>query len=354
MHVFKFDHFTIVESNADNVPDNASTTLFSHETQLLNSVFTSNTPLDTFPDYKNDFKKQSKSSPFYIIFKSFIQEAISSYFREIGNYKEVKVIRDVYNVYTRDDGENRHFVFNVDIINNKLAFTRKLKVYMILHNVERYLNDRGEVSEILDGIQGDLKLRIIRTDDPKSTFSYGSMPKDDSSPMRIANRTDYHDPMYNPNAEVNVLAPAPQVASSAGGETGFCFNASNFTNRTECMENEGIWDTMPSNNEDCPFYKLNTNYPNAFGGLIGYSCQLPRNSKLIGFKMYSTDPQYSPLCYNCKTNLVGTGTLGDCCKQQMDKTVYPSLSSPDYAYLQDTNIRKKYEKEFGDKGLKVE
>jgi len=86
------------------------------------------------------------------------------------------------------------------------------------------------------------------------------------------------------------------------------------------------WDAPCLQNEDCPFYKANRRYENTRGGCLAFGmCELPVGVKRLGFRKYSTDPPYQPICHGC---------VGDpnCCKKQ---------GRPDYAFPNDRDERQK-------------
>jgi hypothetical protein len=138
-------------------------------------------------------------------------------------------------------------------------------------------------------------------------------------------------------------------------KSGFCYDTSNpyAATKSECIDSNGVWDYPPQDDAECPFYKANQNYPNTFGKIIGNKCELPKNMQIVGNRNFSYDPQYTPLCYNCKNKTTGNGTLGMCCDEQNNKQVYPTLLSPDYAYIGDTEQRQKYAEELKQKNLSI-
>jgi len=107
----------------------------------------------------------------------------------------------------------------------------------------------------------------------------------------------------------------------------------------------GIYDHPCKKNEECPFFKLNKNYPNDYGKCLpsGY-CQLPSNMEPVGYHYFK--PTKKPLCYNCSTKhnkfYDKFGEIDECCDQQNDKTKYPHLKSPDYAFDNDLVERQNY------------
>jgi hypothetical protein len=136
---------------------------------------------------------------------------------------------------------------------------------------------------------------------------------------------------------------------------GVCYGYKNADNREECIKNMGKWDSQVNEDSECPYYKANINYPNTFGKIKNGVCELPVNMKNVGYRGYSRGTGNIPLCYNCKYNKIGVGSLGYCCDDQLSKgDIYKNLSSPDYAYVGDKVERKKWESLFLEKGLGVE
>ena len=109
-------------------------------------------------------------------------------------------------------------------------------------------------------------------------------------------------------------------------------------------KNVGIYDTPCKENSDCPFFQMNKNYENNFGKCMedGY-CELPINMERIGYRYYKQKEDKLPLCYNCDSNkYLISSNLENCCQEQYDKTKYPFLKSPDFAFKNDTVERQNY------------
>jgi len=106
----------------------------------------------------------------------------------------------------------------------------------------------------------------------------------------------------------------------------------------------GIYDTPCKEDSDCPFFQVNKNYENNFGKCMedGY-CELPINMERIGYRYYKQLENKLPLCYNCDSNKYNiSSNLDNCCQEQYDKTKYPFLKSPDFAFKNDTVERQNY------------
>lgn len=132
-----------------------------------------------------------------------------------------------------------------------------------------------------------------------------------------------------------------------------CFGTvtgTNVHNKEECQNVGGIWD-KPAKSEECPYYLANKNYNNKRGGSKAGYCELPIGMKLNGYRFYDKSPEYAPLCYNCKEGNSGPGSIGPCCEEQKDKSLYPNLSSPDYAFPDDLIDRTQSKEQFRERGL---
>lgn len=125
------------------------------------------------------------------------------------------------------------------------------------------------------------------------------------------------------------IIPAPK---KKGLDYSMCYGIPQFEkipNKEQCNLFGGVWDKPVENNEECPFYRKNNNYPNSRGGSKYGRCELPLGMKLLGFRYYSLDEIYAPMCYGCSIN----SKLGNCCNSQ---------KNPDYAFSSDAPDRKLY------------
>ena len=116
--------------------------------------------------------------------------------------------------------------------------------------------------------------------------------------------------------------------------------------QAECILFGGVWDRPVQSDTECPFYQGNKNYTNDFGGSKNGYCELPTGMKLLGYRYYSRDPAYSPVCYNCVKGVNGS-TTGDCCDKQTN------LKSPDYEFNGDKIERANASSQLTSQGLSV-
>ena len=124
--------------------------------------------------------------------------------------------------------------------------------------------------------------------------------------------------------------------------------------RDECVESLGTWDKPVENDAECPFYRANKNFPNRLGGvkLDENRCEMPINTKTVGYRYISTDPIHKPWCYNCKEGVDGPGSWGPCCDEQLDPDLYPNLGgNPDYAFPGDELERYQNREVLAQRGL---
>lgn len=131
---------------------------------------------------------------------------------------------------------------------------------------------------------------------------------------------------------------------------------------------KGIFDKPCKNDNECPFFKANKNYPNNRGKCLDNGqCELPVNMIPIGYHFFVPHPDYTPMCYNCdsKSNWNASTKLNTCCDTQAHKAnshdnqfhkkigenkskdkigteennKYTFLNSPDYAFIGDIEER---------------
>jgi len=122
----------------------------------------------------------------------------------------------------------------------------------------------------------------------------------------------------------------------AGGGTGGyygCYGNGEIKGKFECDSYYNIdgtpktyyslWDKRCVADDECPYYKVNTKYPNTRGGCIeGGFCEFPVGVKRLGYTKYSDTNLNTPLCYNCDDP--------------------EDNGKPDYVFENDFNEREKY------------
>lgn len=94
------------------------------------------------------------------------------------------------------------------------------------------------------------------------------------------------------------------------------------------------WDRPCFQDEECPFFKANKNYPNSRGGCIRGRCELPIGVYRKSYRHFVDELPYTPICYQCKDP-----SNANCCEDQKDREKYEDLKSPDYAFRNDKNDR---------------
>lgn len=123
-----------------------------------------------------------------------------------------------------------------------------------------------------------------------------------------------------------------------------CYGDESITSKTLCESKYDViglpkrvqttWDRQCTKNTDCPFFQANKNYPNSRGGCNkdGF-CEFPVGIKRIAYIKYDDTGVNAPFCYQCQQP-----SDPSCCKNQQNMV---GLSSPDYAFPNDTNDRRK-------------
>ena len=211
------------------------------------------------------------------------------------------------------------------------------------------LNDKGDIEQYnLIYLKNNIKINKIVLDDllkDESEFSssnlfsnYYKIDKKNSSKDEMLITKSMKD-NFEKKLRENELSKQEQRIKK-----GNCYDEDNNiigNNKEDC---NGIWDYIPRTSQECPYNESNKNYPNNFGKLVGDFCEFPNNMKIIGYRNFSKDPKFLPVCYNCKSDkrLFANNTLGFCCNDQKDKSLYPNLVTPDYVFKDDEDIRENY------------
>ena len=95
-----------------------------------------------------------------------------------------------------------------------------------------------------------------------------------------------------------------------------CYGNPYSESKSECESTNDIygepvqpikWDKMCTSNEECPFYKKNTYYPNERGGCLDSGlCEMPVGVLQSSPRKYFDTGRFKPFCYGCSNNI-------DCC-----------------------------------------
>lgn len=117
------------------------------------------------------------------------------------------------------------------------------------------------------------------------------------------------------------------------GDDFLCFGSTNVRadDKLECETSGGTWDRPCFQNEDCPFFDEKKG--NGTCNLLSGRCEMPKNTKTVGFRNISLNPLFAPHCNGCRNGDNGKRFTGSCCNEQRDKNIYPELNGkPNYAY----------------------
>ena len=337
--------------------------IYKKDVEKLEKIFKEYNKKDLPSNYLNKFSKFPDILEFPL--NKPIQNIILKLIRDITKESDLEIFQKMYNIYYNDDiSGNRDLIFDLNINVKEKGLFHTLTIYITILNIKQYMTDSGSFLNI-DTIPNDSVLihniSIVKKELIEVPFK-PILSNNDSSIYQIYNKLHLMDPFLTSGKNMEITKDMfnefdKELKSrfvKSQSEEGTCFDSSKSTNiKEKCLELGGTWDVYPKLDEECPFYKSNKNYPNTFGKLYDKKCEIPLNMKLLGYKIYSPDPQHKPLCYNCKENKIGKGSLGFCCDDQTTNN-YKNLDSPDYAFQNDSEIRKSYEDNFRLKNLQIE
>jgi hypothetical protein len=342
-------HIQLYEFNNENIPLPREIDLYEKDLNLLLSSVEGINKVNSIPDYKSLFRKFPYHTKFELdeFLKSVLLEEINKSVIDNDYFKNdnLQSIRALYNIYYLDSNSDRDYIFGFDLLNATRGFTLQLIVYIRIPNITNFLMDDGTFVPKINSFIKKENVEILRLEKLHQKVNIKiTSPNQDYNTINYykLNQGDYG---FDITEQMRIDFDKKIKGITGFDSLGFCYDSdttyglTSIENKEECIDNGGIWDYPPNLNSDCPFYGANKNYPNQYGKLLGNACQLPMNMRLIGNRFYSNDEKYAPMCYNCKNNLVGNGSLGFCCNEQIDTKLYPNLLTPDYAFNGDTAQR---------------
>lgn len=370
----KYEKFTVYPYNLDiNIQDKSQIQLENEKIQSIFDKEFKNNNLKTLEFNKDTFNELSfyENFIFETQFKSIVLNKLKNVLS--NDFPNIKLSspRDLKQIYWKNIDNNRYYIFDIVIYSENYGFTRVFNVYTIIKNINNYLFDNGEYIPGIKLNETDIEIINITESLNDNFMDLNIQSKPLFDYFEIKNKLFLTDPFITSGKDIQITKELREKFEKKLLEKsktlelysiGKCFDENNnvlfsdensIENKTKCEDINtplNAWDTLPFNDYDCPFYKKNTNYPNDFGKLNDNACEMPLNAKLKGYRYYTNEP----LCYNCKTDLVGDNSLGTCCDKQLNKTEYPNLSSPDYAFDNDKLLRQKYNSIFIEKNLNVE
>ena len=341
-----------------------SDVLYRNDIERLSKLFSEFNKIP-LPDYKRDFQFFPNILTFPL--NDEIKKQILPKIKEIIKEDNLEIFQNISNIYWKDNvSGSREFIFTINIIIRERGFSQKLLVYINFINMKDFLMDSGEIMILRQLYPEDIQILNISVENIKNELTVKFLPNIENKDglfYQIKNKLHLMDPFVTSGKDMKItdemIKNFDEDINSryvvVQEEPGFCFGTPQLTNiKSKCKEMGGVWDTVPENDYQCPYFNSNLNYPNSFGKLVNTNCELPINMKRVGHRYFSLNPEDKPLCYNCKDNTIGDGSLGFCCEEQNNRYKYPSLNSPDYAFLGDSELRKTYKDDLGNKFLKIE
>ena len=316
---------------------------------------------------KTDIKRFNEYDPTKLNYFKTIQSPIkdinflnNDFLKRINN-KQIKIMSKKDLVL---NGKLDYQIYSYRIIDIKYIDSNKNKpIFVIQLNLFQeynyYINSFSYIGFINNNKPNIFNVEFIGTNPNSNFLNTPGYNKNSPTNFFVLNKNfnDFQPRLNDVNTVVNIIDEKKKLDSLDSNYA--CFNTDinseqvilNYDTKTLCESNldqfgrskpVGIYDKPCEKNEECPFYKVNKNYENNFGGCINGKCELPINMKNIGYHYYSYNENYNPLCYNCDKknfNLLSS-TLDDCCSTQSNKN--KGFKSPDYAFKDDTLKRINY------------
>lgn len=141
----------MVGYNSINIPENKISTLFDIENDELSKILKT-----SFKDNIDSIGFKNHNPHIFSPFNEPIKRFIIDYLKNnIERFKKDKlqIVSDINNLFYKDDGNDRIFIFNVSIINNTRFMTINLKVKIKVKDIKNFIqtdidSDIMKISEL--------------------------------------------------------------------------------------------------------------------------------------------------------------------------------------------------------------
>lgn len=199
---FKIENFEVVGYNTSDVPKYTIPNSYDIDSKKLQDVFkevSKNEDLDTstYTLYSNYIE-----FPLNNIIKTFLIDYLTMKFNN-----KIEINTAIYNMYWKDIGLDRLFIFNVNMFNRKIFTARNLKVKIIIKQIKNFTKDTNIqdyktniLPKILINSISILSISINNNNNTQlTTIGIDNL---DPDYYRIKNRLFLMDPFITSNADM--------------------------------------------------------------------------------------------------------------------------------------------------------
>lgn len=207
---FSLDKFTIVGYNSTSLPPNTIITAYERETTEIGKVFASEFTDNDLSNNEYTLYGQYIEFPFGNVFKRIIVDHLKT---NVALFKKdkIEINSDIQNLYWKDVGEDRLFIFNVNLLNNTHFLTRNIKVKLMIGKISDFLSNgmyRVDISPSL--LTRSTKILSVRLDTNSNTDAHthkiAGLDTFDPSFYQIQNTLFLMDPFYTSQRDA-VITP---------------------------------------------------------------------------------------------------------------------------------------------------
>lgn len=79
-------------------------------------------------------------------------------------------IPNLFNIYKKDNFNDRHFVFDLDLFSKTKMFQVSLRIYLVVYNMQKYLTEDGKYQSIIDIPKNNIKIVNLQVIEKKETL----------------------------------------------------------------------------------------------------------------------------------------------------------------------------------------
>lgn len=164
-----------VSINSNNYIKLQDTNILKDQLQQFKELILFDFKNSTFTFDKSNFALDINVIYYYNdVFQQIVLEYINLILNKSELFKDydLKPIKNLTNIIAKDVGNNRHFIFNIELFSKTKLFKANLEIYLIVENMISYLDELKNYQKIIKLPISNIKIANISVLDPeKLTYS---------------------------------------------------------------------------------------------------------------------------------------------------------------------------------------
>lgn len=204
--LYKFYYIeNFVSINSNKYLELQDTNILKDQVLQFKELIMSDFKNSTFKFDKSEFVLDIDVIYYYNdIFQQIVLEYINLILAKSNLFKdfELKPTKSLTNIIKKDVGNNRHFIFNIELFSKTKLFKVNLEVYLIVENITMYLDEMKNYQNIIKLPISNIKIANIMVIDPEEL---NFLPSLDTSIYKPLNNLYDYQYYYNILTKLHIM-----------------------------------------------------------------------------------------------------------------------------------------------------